>query len=139
MEMQRIKLAIPLFKDRVAPHFGASSRILLVMAEGGTVRQEATWQLKGETAQQIAHRLIDLGVQGLPPYSTGYLNWLQWIILAGCSVPMAIVGARAAHRLPAKQLKYIFIGVMFYMGLKMIGDKCQDIGYPRLRVNYART
>jgi len=62
-----------------------------------------------------------LGVQGLPPYSTGYLNWLQWIILAGCSVPMAIVGAKAAHRLPAKQLKYIFIGVMFYMGLKMIG------------------
>ncbi|MBW1714167.1 MAG: sulfite exporter TauE/SafE family protein, partial [Deltaproteobacteria bacterium] len=62
-----------------------------------------------------------LGVDGLPPYSTGYLNWLQWILLAGCSVPMAVVGARAAHHLPAKQLKYIFIAVMFYMGLKMVG------------------
>ncbi|MBW2059954.1 MAG: sulfite exporter TauE/SafE family protein [Deltaproteobacteria bacterium] len=62
-----------------------------------------------------------LGVQGLPPYSTGYLNWLQWVLLAGCSVPMAIVGAKVAHLLPAKQLKYIFILVMFYMGLKMIG------------------
>jgi len=62
-----------------------------------------------------------LGVQGLPPYSTGYLNWLQWILLAGCSIPMAIVGAKTAHLLPAKQLKYIFIAVMFYMGLKMIG------------------
>ncbi len=62
-----------------------------------------------------------LGVQGLPPYSTGYLNWMQWILLAGCSIPMAAVGARTAHLLPAKQLKYLFIAVMGYMGLKMIG------------------
>jgi uncharacterized membrane protein YfcA len=26
-----------------------------------------------------------------------------------------------AHKLPAKQLKHIFIAVMIYMGLKMIG------------------
>ncbi len=61
------------------------------------------------------------GVPGLPPYSTGYVNWLQWIILAGCSVPMAVVGAKTAHLLPAKQLKYIFITVMIYVGLKMSG------------------
>jgi len=61
------------------------------------------------------------GVSGLPPYSTGYVNWLQWILLAGCSVPMAIVGAKTAHLLPAKQLKYIFIAVMLYIGLKMAG------------------
>lgn len=69
----------------------------------------------------ISYLVNGLGVAGLPPYSTGYLNWLQWILLAGCSIPMAMVGARAAHKLPAKQLKYIFIAVMFYMGLKMIG------------------
>ena len=62
-----------------------------------------------------------LGVEGLPPYSTGYLNWLQWILLAGCSIPLAVIGAKAAHRLPAKQLKYIFIAVMSYMGVKMVG------------------
>lgn len=62
-----------------------------------------------------------LGVEGLPPYSTGYLNWLQWILLAGCSIPLAVIGAKAAHRLPSKQLKYIFLVVMFYMGLKMVG------------------
>lgn len=61
------------------------------------------------------------GVPGLPPYSTGYVNWLQWILLAGCSVPMAMVGAKTAHLLPAKQLKYIFIAVMLYIGLKMAG------------------
>ena len=62
-----------------------------------------------------------LSVVGLPPYSTGYLNWYQWIILAGVSIPWAVVGANTAHLLPAKQLKYIFIAVMFYMGLKMCG------------------
>lgn len=62
-----------------------------------------------------------LGVPGLPAWSTGYINWLQWILLAGCSIPMAVVGARIAHLIPAKQLKYIFVLVMFYMGLKMTG------------------
>jgi len=28
-----------------------------------------------------------LGVEGLPPYSTGYLNWLQWVLLSACSIP----------------------------------------------------
>jgi hypothetical protein len=69
----------------------------------------------------ISYLLNGLGVQGLPPYSTGYLNWYQWIILAGVSIPWAVVGANTAHLLPAKQLKYIFIVVMFYMGLKMCG------------------
>jgi hypothetical protein len=68
-----------------------------------------------------AYILNGLGIAGLPPYSTGYVNWLQWILLAGCSIPMAFVGARAAHLLPAKQLRYLFIIVMFYMGLKMCG------------------
>ena len=34
---------------------------------------------------------------------------------------MAQVGAITTHKLPARQLKYIFIAVMFYMGLKMLG------------------
>ncbi len=62
-----------------------------------------------------------LGVEGLPPYSTGYLNWLQWILLAGCSIPMARIGARAAHKLKGKTLQYIFVIVLVYLGLKMTG------------------
>ena len=65
--------------------------------------------------------LNGLNVQGLPPYSIGYVNLLQWILLAGTSIPMAQVGVRAAHRLPARRLRYIFIAVMIYMALKMIG------------------
>lgn len=84
---------------------GTSTALMMFTAIGGS----------------ISYLINGLGVQGLPPYSTGYLNWLQWVLLAGCSIPMAFVGARTAHLLPAKQLKYIFIAVMIYMGLKMIG------------------
>jgi uncharacterized protein len=69
----------------------------------------------------LSYIVNGLNVSGLPSYSLGYVNILQWILLAGTSVAMAQVGVRAAHKLPAKQLKYVFIAVMIYMGLKMIG------------------
>ncbi len=62
-----------------------------------------------------------LGVPGLPAYSIGYVNLPSWFLLMVTSVGMVQVGAITAHRLPAKQLRYIFIAVMFYMGLKMLG------------------
>ena len=62
-----------------------------------------------------------LHASGLPAYSTGYINWIAFISLAATSIAMAQVGARTAHKLPAKWLRMIFIAVMVYMGLKMIG------------------
>ena len=50
----------------------------------------------------------------------GYMNLESWILLAATSVPMAQVGVRTAHKLPAKQLRYVFIVVMLYMGWVMI-------------------
>lgn len=61
------------------------------------------------------------GVPALPAYSVGYVNIPTWAVLAGTSIPMAQVGVRAAHRLPARQLRWVFIAVMFYVALKMIG------------------
>ena len=69
----------------------------------------------------LSYMVNGLSVSELPPYSIGYVNFLQWILLAGTSVAMAQVGVRVAHKLPAKQLKYVFISVMIYMGLRMIG------------------
>jgi len=60
-------------------------------------------------------------VPGLPPYSIGYINLPMWLCLAGMSVPLAQLGAKTAHALPAKQLRYIFIAVMVYIGLRMMG------------------
>ena len=100
-----IPIMVYFLKFKMHQAVGTSTALMIFTAIGGAL---SFW-------------LNGLGVQGLPPYSTGYLNWLQWILLAGCSIPMAIVGAKTAHLLPGKQLKYLFILVMFYMGLKMIG------------------
>jgi len=100
-----IPVMVVFLKFRIHQAVGTSTALMMFAAIGGV----------------LAYMLNGLGVEGLPPYSTGYINWLQWILLAGCSIPMAFVGARAAHLLPAKQLKYLFILVMFYMGLKMCG------------------
>lgn len=100
-----IPIMVYALKFKMHQAVGTSTALMIFMAIGGS----------------ISYMINGLGVQGLPPYSTGYVNWLQWILLVGCSIPMAVVGAKVAHLLPAKQLKYIFIAVMFYMGLKMIG------------------
>ena len=69
----------------------------------------------------IGYIINGLAVPNLPAYSIGYVNLPAWFLLAITSVGMAQVGAITAHKLPAKQLRYIFIAVMFYMGLKMLG------------------
>jgi len=69
----------------------------------------------------VAYILNGLYVAGLPPYSLGYINLLQLVILAGTSIPMAQLGASAAHKLPDKQLRYIFLALLIYIALKMIG------------------
>ena len=100
-----IPIMVFFFKFKLHQAVGTSTALMMFTATGGA----------------LSYLLNGLGVQGLPPYSSGYLNWYQWIILAGVSIPWAAVGANTAHFLPAKQLKYVFIAVMFYMGLKMCG------------------
>jgi uncharacterized membrane protein YfcA len=73
------------------------------------------------TGGVIGYIINGLGVPNLPDYSIGYVNLPSWFLLAVTSVGMAQVGALTSHKLPTKQLKYIFIAVMFYMGLKMLG------------------
>ena len=73
------------------------------------------------TGGVIGYIVNGLGVDGLPAYSIGYVNLQSWFLLSITSVGLAQVGAMTAHRLPAKQLRYIFIVLMFYVGLKMLG------------------
>jgi uncharacterized membrane protein YfcA len=84
---------------------GTSLGIMLFTAVGGV----------------IGYLTSGLDVAGLPDYSIGYINLPSWGLLAVTSVGMAQLGAITAHKLSAKWLKYIFIAVMFYMGLKMLG------------------
>jgi uncharacterized membrane protein YfcA len=69
----------------------------------------------------VGYIVNGLGVSGLLPYSLGYVNLPIWLCLAATSIPLAQLGARAAHALPAKPLRYIFIAFMVYSGLRMIG------------------
>ena len=62
-----------------------------------------------------------IGVPGIPPHSIGYINLPVWLCLAATSVPMAQLGARTAHTVPAKQLRYIFVALTIYLGLRMVG------------------
>jgi uncharacterized membrane protein YfcA len=68
----------------------------------------------------VGYIVNGLGVPGLPPHSLGYVNLPIWLCLTATSTPMAQVGARAAHALPAKPLRYIFIAFITYVGLRMI-------------------
>ncbi len=69
----------------------------------------------------VGYIVNGLGVSDLLPYSLGYINLPIWLCLAATSIPMAQLGARAAHALPAKPLKYIFIAILIYAGLEMTG------------------
>jgi uncharacterized membrane protein YfcA len=69
----------------------------------------------------VGYIVNGLEVSGLLPYSIGYINLPIWLCLAATSIPLAQLGARAAHALPAKQLGYVFIAFMVYVGLRMIG------------------
>ncbi len=69
----------------------------------------------------IAYVVNGWSVPDLPAYCVGYIDLLQFVLLAGTSTFTARWGVRMAHRLPAEKLKYIFVMLMVYIGLKMIG------------------
>ena len=69
----------------------------------------------------VGYIVNGLEVAGLLPHSLGYINLPIWLCLAATSIPLAQLGARAAHALPAKSLRYVFIAFMVYVGLEMIG------------------
>jgi len=100
-----IPLMVLLLKFRMHQAVGTSSALMIATSTGGV----------------IGYIINGLGVEGLFAYSLGYVNLISWLALAVTSVPMAQVGVRVSHRLPARELKYIFVAVMIGVGLKMIG------------------
>jgi len=60
------------------------------------------------------------GVEGLPPYSLGYV-WLPGLaLIAVASVLTAPLGARVAHKLPVKKLKRIFAFMLYALAFYML-------------------
>ena len=69
----------------------------------------------------IGYIINGLNITNLPAYSIGYIYLPAWFLLAITSITMAQVGAITAHKLPAKQLRYIFVVLLFFVGLRMLG------------------
>jgi uncharacterized membrane protein YfcA len=70
-------------------------------------------------ANAAGYIVSGMNAQGLPPASFGYI-WLPALtVIALCSVFMAPLGARVAHRLPVKQLKRIFASVLYLLAAYM--------------------
>jgi hypothetical protein len=69
----------------------------------------------------IGYVVNGLGINASLPYSLGYVNLPIWLCLAATSIPMAQLGAKVAYALAAKQLRYVFIAIMVYVGLRMLG------------------
>jgi len=76
----------------------------------------------------IGYIINGLGIPNLPAYSIGYVHLPSWFLLAVTSIGMAQVGAITAHRLPAKKIEYIFVALVFLMGLRMLGAWLSMLG-----------
>lgn len=69
----------------------------------------------------IGYIINGWGQPGLPPYSLGYINLLNWFLLAVPGFLAARKGAEIAHLINPEHLKHLFVLLMIYVGLEMIG------------------
>jgi len=76
--MEKMKIAVPLFKERVSPHFGSSSLIMLLEIRGDRIEKEVVWDVGGESPMEIARRLVNLDVKKLicGGIQSDYKEWL---------------------------------------------------------------
>ena len=63
-----MRIVIPLLfksKERVSPHFGASSKILVADIENGKILRETIRDLEGSNSLEIARGLVKIGANVL--------------------------------------------------------------------------
>ncbi len=94
-----------LFRFPMLRAVGTSSAAIIFTAPGGV----------------IGYIVHGLGVPGRLPYSIGYVNLAVFLALIILSIPMAQVGARAAHAIDGRKLRLLFVVLMVYVGLRMAG------------------
>jgi uncharacterized protein len=84
---------------------GTSLAIMLFTATGGI----------------IGYVVSGLNAPDLPEYTLGYVYWPGWIALTVTSIGLAQIGAVMAHKVPGHRLNYIFVALLLYIGLEMLG------------------
>jgi uncharacterized protein len=69
----------------------------------------------------IGYIISGIGVADRLSCSLGYINLPSWVMLAVPAALMAQVGAVTAHHIDRRWLTYVFIVMLLYVGLRMIG------------------
>lgn len=69
----------------------------------------------------ITYIILGWNIAGLPPYSLGYVNIIQFIFLTITSIPLSTYAAKLSKKVSNRKLKALQIMVICYIGLKMIG------------------
>ncbi|MCE3027221.1 sulfite exporter TauE/SafE family protein [Salinicola sp. DM10] len=92
------------FTQRMTEAVGTSAAIGLPIALIGTV----------------TNVVVGWGEAGLPSGATGFVMWPAFLGLMVTSVPMARVGVKVAHALPAKVLRRIFALLLIVVGFKLM-------------------
>ncbi|PVV05579.1 MAG: hypothetical protein B6D77_19025 [gamma proteobacterium symbiont of Ctena orbiculata] len=68
----------------------------------------------------ISFVVVGWGVEGLPPFSSGYVYWPVVLIIIITSSLFAPAGAALAHRLPERELKVVFALFLILVGTKLL-------------------
>ena len=69
----------------------------------------------------IGYFVSGMSAAGLPAHTLGYIYWPGWIALSAASIGLAQVGAIVSHKVPVRLLNYIFMALLVYIGLDMLG------------------
>lgn len=60
-----MRIAIVLFGKRISPHFGSSSRMMILEVKRGAVRRKSLIDIGGKSSLEMARRLVELKVKSL--------------------------------------------------------------------------
>ena len=61
-----------------------------------------------------------LHIENLPPFTTGYVNWIAFILIVPMTMWFAPLGVKLAYSMNVKQLKSAFALFLCLVGLKMV-------------------
>lgn len=100
-----IPIMLIILRFEMLEAIGTSAAVIMFTSSGGS----------------LGYIIHGWGQPDLPPYSLGYINLLNWVLLAVPGFLGARKGADIAHIVNPEYLKHLFVLLMVYVGLEMIG------------------
>ena len=100
--------------------FGVSLMTLYGRPIHRAVATAAGWGVLIGLPSALVAIFIGWGHEGLPPFSLGYVNLAAFALISVCTVTMAPVGAKLAHRMDAVLLKRLFAVLLALVAGRML-------------------